>query len=68
MALKPKELSEAVGISSSYASMILSGDRTPSPTLAAAIWQKTNHKFGLFAGLTDEDAETVARIHSKAAA
>lgn len=65
--LKPKELAEAVEISPSYASMILSGERTPPPALAAAIWRKTGRKFGIFANLNDDDAAVAARIHGEAA-
>jgi transcriptional regulator with XRE-family HTH domain len=64
----PKDLVEAVGISPSYASMILSGERTPPPSLAAAIWQKTGWKLGIFESLTDDDAKVAARIHGAAAA
>lgn len=64
---KPKELSEAVGISPSYASMILSGERKAPPSLAAEIYRKLQFKTGIFCGLNDADAEVAARIHSKAA-
>lgn len=64
----PKELVDALGISPSYASMILSGERIPPPGLAAAIFAKLNLKMGIFKDLSDEDAETAARIHGAKAA
>jgi transcriptional regulator with XRE-family HTH domain len=59
----PTELKDRAGISLSYASMLLSGDRQPSATLAARIFRETGLKMGLFATLSDADAKTAARIH-----
>ena len=67
----PKELAEAVNISPSYASMILSDGphkRTPPPGLAAEIFVKTGLKLGIFDGLSEDDAEAAARIHGAKAA
>ena len=64
----PKELVDALGISPSYASMILSGERIPPPGLAATIFAKLNLKLGIFEGLSDEDAEVAVRIHGAKAA
>lgn len=67
----PKALVDAVNISPSYASMILSdgpNKRVPPPSLAAAIFVKTGFKLGIFEGLSDDDAQLAARIHGAAAA
>lgn len=64
----PKELVEAAGISPSYASMILSGERTPPPALAAILFAKLGVKLGIFTGLSDQDAQVAARIHGAKAA
>jgi hypothetical protein len=66
-ALTPKSLVEAVNISPSYASMILSGDRDPPVPLAISIFRKTGHKIGPLVGQTDEDIEAAARLHGLAA-
>ena len=46
--------------------MILSNGpnkRVPPPSLAATIFAKTGFKFGIFEGLSDDDAQVAARIH-----
>lgn len=63
----PKELVEAVNISPSYASMILSGERIPPLPLAISIWRKLQVKLGPIADATDDDIEAAARIHGIAA-
>lgn len=65
---KPKELSEAAGISPSYASMILGGQREPPPELAALIFREFGLRLGIFVGLDDADTAAAIRIHSKNAA
>jgi hypothetical protein len=67
----PKELVEALGISSSYASMILSDGphkRVPPPGLAAAIFIRFGVKLGIFEGQSDDDAHVLARVHGEKAA
>jgi hypothetical protein len=56
------ELREVASISQSYASMILSGDRTPSRPLAIHIFRRTAWKHPLIAGLSDEQIDTLERI------
>ena len=63
----PKALVEAVNISPSYASMILSGDRVPPMPLAISIWRKLGVKLGPIAEASDDDIEAAARIHGLAA-
>ena len=65
--MSPKALSEAVNISSSYASMILSGERKPPVPLAIQIFRKTGRKLGPLAGHSDDDIEAAARLHGIAA-
>lgn len=62
-----KTLAEAAGISLSYSSMILTGDRTPSRALALRIWRKTGRKFPPIAHLSDDDLAVLDRIEAKAA-
>lgn len=56
----PKHLAEATGISSSYASMILSDSddsakrRTPPRSLAIAIFRSTGWKHSIIGDLTEE--------------
>ena len=63
----PRELRDATGISQSYASMILSGDRTPSLALAVSIYRKTGRKFGPISQASEEDIEVLARLQGEAA-
>jgi transcriptional regulator with XRE-family HTH domain len=65
MSITPTELHEAAGISLSYASMLMSGDRKPSATLAAKIYKETGLKLGVFEALSDADARVAARIHGE---
>lgn len=65
MSITPTELSGKADISLSYASMLLSGDRKPSDTLAARIYRETGLKLGLFQSLSDADARVAARIHGE---
>jgi transcriptional regulator with XRE-family HTH domain len=61
-----RQLMDAVGISKSYASIILSGKQDPSRPLAIHIYRQTGWKADLIANLSDaeidtlEDAEKVA--------
>lgn len=65
--IKPNELAGKTGISLPYASQLLSGKRTPSPTLAIAIFRKTGLKFGPIAQASEEDIEAMARVYGEAA-
>lgn len=65
--LTPKALVEAVNISPSYASMILSGDRPLPLPLAISIWRKLGVKMGPIAEASDNDIEAAARLHGLAA-
>lgn len=58
----PKELSEAAGISQSYASMILSGNRIPPRSLAIHILRKTGHRLDCLDGLSDEAIALLEQI------
>lgn len=60
-------LARNAGISVSYASMILSGQRPPSLTTAISIFRKTGRKFGPIATATDEDIEVMERVYGAAA-
>lgn len=66
---KPKELSEAVGISQSYASMILSDEstpaqsrRTPPRSLAILIFRKTGWRHESIAELTEEQMQVFEEV------
>lgn len=59
--MTPTELSGAAGISVSYASMILSGDRKPPLRMALSIYDKTGLRFGFLAGLKPEEIEPLRR-------
>lgn len=56
-----------VGISHSYASMILSGARTPPLPLAIRIFQQTGLKFGLLVGASDQQIDVLASVPGLAA-
>lgn len=61
----PKALVEASGISSSYASMILSdGDhkRTPQRSLAILIFRKTGWRHESIADLTDDQMQVFEQV------
>lgn len=64
--VRPKDLVEAVGISNSYASMLLNGTRVPPPPLALRIWQATGCKLGALERLTDAECEQFARLSGAA--
>jgi transcriptional regulator with XRE-family HTH domain len=53
--MTPTGLSDAAGISVSYASMILSGRRQPPLSTALSIYDKTGLQFGPLKGATTED-------------
>jgi len=57
-------LAEAVGISPSYASEILSGNRgrAPSRPLAIHIMRKTGWRHPMLSGLTDAQIEALEQI------
>lgn len=57
-----KALTDAVGISPSYASMILSGARPPSRPLAIAIYRATDWRHPLIADLTDEQIDVLESV------
>lgn len=62
----PKELSEATGISSSYASMILSDDparnRTPTRSLAILIFRRLGWKHPSIASLTEDQMAVIEQV------
>lgn len=64
----PKELSEAVGISQPYASMILSDDpdpaksRTPPRALAIAIFRKLGWRHPVIGGLTNAQIDVLEEV------
>lgn len=62
----PKALVEATGISSSYASMILSDDpekgRVPPRSLAILIFRKTGWRHESIAALTDEQMRVFEEV------
>lgn len=66
-ALTPAVLKDAVGISPSYAHMILSGERTPAMPLAITIFRKTGRKFGPISQATDEEIDVLERVQERAA-
>ncbi len=65
--LTPAALKDAVGISASYAHMILNDKRTPALPLAITIFRKTGHKFGPVANLSDDVIEALETAQSAAA-
>ena len=58
----PKALTEATGISPSYASMILTGARQPARPLAIHIFRTTGWRHPLLNGLTDEQIDTLETV------
>lgn len=58
----PKELREATGISQSYASMILSGERTPARSLAILIFRKLGWRHDSIAGLSEEQMAVLEQV------
>jgi len=65
--LTPTSLRDAAGISIAYASMILSGDRTPAMPLAINIYRKTGRKFGPIAQATDAEIDMLENLQDRAA-
>ncbi len=69
----PKALSEATGISQSYASMILSDEtdpaksRTPAMPLAITIFRRFGLKLGPIALATDDEIDVLERLQERAA-
>lgn len=57
-----KALTDAIGISPSYASMILTGARQPSRPLAIHIYRQTGWRHGLIADLTDEQMAVLETV------
>ena len=55
-------LREAVAISQSYASMILSGSRQPPRPLAIHIFRKTGWRHPMIADLSDEQIDVLETI------
>lgn len=62
------DLREAVGISQSYASMILAGTRVPPEDLAIRIFRGTGWKPPCIANLTPREIDTLEALRAKAAA
>lgn len=62
-ALKPTELKEAMGISLSYASMILNGRREPPVALALRIHSRFGVKLGCLTSASDNDIAALRRVH-----
>lgn len=62
--VKPSQsdLIAATGISQSYASMILTGARTPARALAIRIYRVTGWRHSLLDGLTDEQIAVLEQI------
>lgn len=58
----PKQLCEVTGISQSYASMILSGERSPARSLAIHIFRKTGWRHDSIAELSDEQIQLLEQI------
>lgn len=58
----PTKLAASVGISLSYASMILSGARVPPQALALRIWAAAGVKLGLIAMLSDDECAQLERL------
>jgi len=56
------EIREAAGISQSYASMILSGARTPSRPLAIHIFRQTGWKHPTIAELSEEQIALLEEV------
>lgn len=56
------DLREATGISQSYASMILSGDRTPSRSLAIFIFRKFDWRHPCIADLSEDKIAMLEEI------
>lgn len=64
----PKAVADAIGISKSYASMILAGRQAPSLRVAAKIFDAFGERVGPLSNLTDEEAARVTGILDRMAA
>jgi len=66
---RPKDVQHAAGISQSYASMILGGERTPPRPLAIHIYRKLGWKHPVIARLTDAQIDLLETVepYSRAA-
>lgn len=65
--VSPKELAAAIGISSSYASQILTGTRNASTEVALAAFRAFGVRLGLLAEMTEADLEKLcACVHAPA--
>lgn len=60
--IKPSELAEQASISQSYASMILSGSRTPPRSLAIHIFRSTGWRHAIIADLTDAQIDLLETV------
>jgi len=58
----PNALREAAGISQSYASMILSGNRIPPRPLAIHILRKTGWRHSVLGGLTEQQIDLLEQV------
>ena len=63
----PSHLRDAVCISMSYASMILSEARKPPRPLAIEIYRKTGWKPSVLEGYSEDDIDQLERLEGKAA-
>lgn len=63
--LSPKDLSEAAGISPSYASMILNGQRDWTRPIALAVFRRTGSRFGPLVGASDDEIAVLAKFEPR---
>ena len=63
MAITPTELQTRAGISKGYASDLLAGKKTPSPTTALRIMRMTGLKLGPIANLSDDQIAVLEAMH-----
>jgi len=56
------EMQNALGISQAYASMILSGKREPSRSLAIAAFRRFGWRHSVLDGLTDEQIDVLEGV------
>ena len=59
---RPVELASALGVSTTYASLLLAGKRPWTQALALRAWRATGHKLGGLEALTDADCEQLERL------
>ncbi|HUD92311.1 helix-turn-helix transcriptional regulator [Sphingobium sp.] len=60
--MKPTALAKEAGVSVSYASQILTGERSPSRPLAIHIFRKTGWRHPLLDGLSEEQMAVLESI------